>query len=635
MKLQSILLPQKNICDVEELYFHRDGEWLLFNGYFNLFYLEKHHKYCDIHELSLELECKGFRKLVVMHDDTCIHEEMIEGSRVLIKLPYDSFDKGVFWFKVLLSDRPLAGLNTDEGRANSLESLKTDDYWDIRGGFYGKKEVIEDKPRIKIGVNICTYKREPYVIRNMKSLMEWKERFTSEYNTEKNNVGKSDATNNNVSDSLVDSDTCNNAAANLHVFIIDNGQSLSDNNEFRELMDKYGVSRNMIEVIPNSNTGGSGGFGRGMVEAMNRRTELGLTHLLMMDDDAVFDPDMLVRLYGFLSFLKKEYALISVGGALFREDYKYIQHAQGEWFENFRIINDHPLVDMRLYENAAADWMTETSHEHDRYGAWWCCCYPMEVITRDNLPLPLFVHHDDIQFGMKLASENGVVFMNGINVWHQGFELAFTGVKQYYNTRNELITMKMFYPDTSAWSVKVHMIKRIVGQLICMRYGDIELIYLATRDYMKGIEWLKSIDVEALNKDITEIYKKHMPFKKIDDLGISEHHRIHLMKIADKYDRSISPLLIKGYYDHAKYQTGLLKKLTVNGWLLSATKRVCVVTPLDSPWKPFRSRHVILYQPADKKCAVMRRDYKWFWKSIKHCLWMIIGFDFKGPKWNC
>ncbi len=586
MRLQSILLPQKNICDVEELYFHRDGEWLLFNGYFNLFYLEKHHIYCDIHELSLELECKGFRKLVVMHDDTCIHEEMIEGSRVLIKLPYDSFDKGVFWFKVLLSDR----------------------YWDIMGGFYGKREVIEDKLRIKIGVNICTYKREPYVIRNMKSLLEWEESYTGE---------------------------CNNAAANIHVFIIDNGQSLSDNNEFIELMDKYSAAHNMIEVIPNANTGGSGGFGRGMVEAMNRRIELGLTHLLMMDDDAVFDPDMLVRLYGFLSFLKKEYALISVGGALFREDYKYIQHAQGEWFKNFRIINDHPLVDMRLYENAAADWMTETSHEHDRYGAWWCCCYPMEVITRDNLPLPLFVHHDDIQFGMKLASENGVVFMNGINVWHQGFELAFTGVKQYYNTRNELITMKMFYPDTSAWSVKVHMIKKIVGQLICMRYGDIELIYLATRDYMKGIEWLKSIDVEALNKDITEIYKKHMPFKKIDDLGISEHHRIHLMKIADKYDRSISPLLIKGYYDHAKYQTGLLKKLTVNGWLLSATKRVCVVTPLDSPWKPFRSRHVILYQPADKKCAVMRRDYKWLWKSIKHCLWMIIGFDFKGPKWNC
>lgn len=586
MRLQSILLPQKNICDVEELYFHRDGEWLLFNGYFNLFYLEKHHKYCDIHELSLELECKGFRKLVVMHDDTCIHEEMIEGSRVLIKLPYDSFDKGVFWFKVLLSDR----------------------YWDIMGGFYGKREVTEDKLCIKIGVNICTYKREPYVIRNMKSLLEWEESYTGE---------------------------CNNAAANIHVFIIDNGQSLSDNNEFIELMDKYSAAHNMIEVIPNANTGGSGGFGRGMVEAMNRRTELGLTHLLMMDDDAVFDPDMLVRLYGFLSFLKKEYALISVGGALFREDYKYIQHAQGEWFENFRIINDHPLVDMRLYENAAADWMTETSHEHDRYGAWWCCCYPMEVITRDNLPLPLFVHHDDIQFGMKLASENGVVFMNGINVWHQGFELAFTGVKQYYNTRNELITMKMFYPDTSAWSVKIRLVKRIIGMLICMRYGDIELVYLAVRDYMKGIEWLKSTDVEALNKDITEIYKKHMPFKKIDDLGISEHHRIHLMKIADKYDRSISPLLIKGYYDHAKYQTGLLKKLTVNGWLLSATKRVCVVTPLDSPWKPFRSRHVILYQPADKKCAVMRRDYKWLWKSIKHCLWMIIGFDFKGPKWNC
>ena len=126
MRLQSILLPDKNICDVEEMYFHRDGDTILFDGYFNLFYLEKHHKYCDIDTLTLEIEIKGFRNLYVMHDTQEVHKEVLESrpisgrdrliafrenrqiiekdatslvQRLSIKLPYGLCKKGVLWFK--------------------------------------------------------------------------------------------------------------------------------------------------------------------------------------------------------------------------------------------------------------------------------------------------------------------------------------------------------------------------------------------------------------------------------------------------------------------------------------------------------------------------------------------------------
>ena len=59
MKLQSVLYPTEDICNEEALYLHRDGSLLSFDGYFNLFYLEKHHKYCDISCLSLELAVNG------------------------------------------------------------------------------------------------------------------------------------------------------------------------------------------------------------------------------------------------------------------------------------------------------------------------------------------------------------------------------------------------------------------------------------------------------------------------------------------------------------------------------------------------------------------------------------------------
>lgn len=40
MRLQNIRLPDSEICSEEALYYHRDGKWLKFDGYFNLFYIE-------------------------------------------------------------------------------------------------------------------------------------------------------------------------------------------------------------------------------------------------------------------------------------------------------------------------------------------------------------------------------------------------------------------------------------------------------------------------------------------------------------------------------------------------------------------------------------------------------------------
>ena len=210
---------------------------------------------------------------------------------------------------------------------------------------------------------------------------------------------------------------------------------------------------------------------------------------------------------------------------------------------------------------------------------------------------------------MKLAERNGVVFLNGINVWHQGFELSFTGVKQYYNTRNELISMKMFYPDTSLKAVKIRLIKRIIGSLICMRYGDIELIYKAVIDYMKGIQRLRDTDIEALHKEVSEIYKTIVPFKSICDLNISDRHRLELEKLADRYNEVITPDQLREYYDHKKYESGIWKMISINGWFLPAYRSTSIVTPLDSPWKPYRRRYVILYQP-DRTDPIAGTGYK-------------------------
>ena len=101
MNLQTILYPTKQICNEEALYLHREEGFILFDGYFNLFYLEKYHKYCDISDLHLELMVKNVKRIILMHDRDVLHEVSNisdQESEVVLELPYDLYVNGVFWF---------------------------------------------------------------------------------------------------------------------------------------------------------------------------------------------------------------------------------------------------------------------------------------------------------------------------------------------------------------------------------------------------------------------------------------------------------------------------------------------------------------------------------------------------------
>ncbi len=572
MKLQSILYPNENICKEEALYFHREGQWISFDGYFNLFYLEKHHRYCKIDKLTLELNMKGISKIQIMHDKDVVAEMEAEsfitgyyrvkkamgkdsvGISASIELPYKEFEKGVLYFRVLLSDPQ---------------------DWFLKGSYAASSESYQE---VGLAVNICTFRREEYVLRNMRTLLA----FIKEHQDE--------------------------VFEKLHLFIVDNGKTLSDDKEFTKLVE----DTPFIKVIPNANTGGTGGFSRGMVEAMNRRQELSLSHLLMMDDDAVFDPDLFVRLYGFLSVLKDEFKEITVGGALMREDYQYIQHAAGEWFSDFKVINEHPLVDMRTYEACTQEFVTTTEKEHQLYGAWWCCCYHMNAITPENLPLPIFVHHDDIQFGLR-QTDRGIVFLNGIGVWHQGFETAFPGVKQYYNMRNTLITMEMYEPEVLKKEILHWSIRRYIGMLINYRYADCEFVYRGLMDFLKGKDWLVSSDPEAIHKQLMEDYKRICPMRELTP----EEKELVSKRVID-----LTPEGLRSYYDSDRFEGVSYKKLTFNGWFLPGKDSLKVITPLDTPWETFKQSRILLYEPATDRGTVVKRDNKEFFKGLKRMIKM-------------
>ena len=483
MRLQTILKPNKDVCDTGELYFHEEGSSLNADGFFNLFYIKKHKLYSDLDSLRLKLKLKGWASIILMHDRDEISESELEPDKLKnyeFEFPYQRYDDGVFWFSLI----PAAQIGNNAGEDSGVR-LTPEDEPDLFAdaetadadmpqaagklqqyieGFY-EGDSSKALRRVNIAVDICTYKREQYVLRNMRSICKH-----------------------------IYNDASKDVREHLDVMLIDNGKTLSDNKELAAFTE----ANPQIKVYNNENAGGAGGFTRGMLEALRKDI---YTHILIMDDDAVFEPDIFVRLYGFLSTLKDGYKDITVGGALMREELPFYQFASGEQYKDNKAYNPYPMKDMRIYENCTAPYMCDAVTEPDTYSGWWCCCFSMHTVRPDNLPLPVFIHCDDIEYGLR-NQDKGIVFLNGICVWHRGQEYIFPGANRYYDVRNKLIMNTLHKPHFNKTAALKIILRAMTATLMAHRYAETELAYRGLRDFCRGAGWLQSVNPEQLNNEL-------------------------------------------------------------------------------------------------------------------------------------
>ena len=161
----------------------------------------------------------------------------------------------------------------------------------------------------------------------------------------------------------------------LYVFISDNAKTLE--------AEKIIGNSSYIRINPNRNVGGVGGFTRGIIESLNAKSSLDLSHVLLMDDDAVIEPHCLETNYVFLSLLKKEYKDFVVAGAIMREDEPNIQYEAGARWNRGNIEALRHYVDMRKLSNL----LRNEKEEPAEYTGWWYTCYPLSIIDKNNLPL--------------------------------------------------------------------------------------------------------------------------------------------------------------------------------------------------------------------------------------------------------
>lgn len=169
------------------------------------------------------------------------------------------------------------------------------------------------------------------------------------------------------------------------------------------------------------------------------------------------------------------------------------------------IKNANKNLDVREYENATRENLITTKLEKTLYSGWWCCCYSLNVIREDNLPIPLFLHHDDIEFGLR-NQKNGIVFLNGISVWHRYFEDLPPGSNLYYDIRNDLIEITQQYDRKTAkkylWSFYW---KRLAVRVARNKKDEVYWAIQGANDFLKGSEWLWKQDPEQLHKKIRNV----------------------------------------------------------------------------------------------------------------------------------
>ena len=453
MKLQNILFPSIETCAEEEMYFRQhdnntksyfyDGclmlhknEQLDFDTYFNSFSIEKWHKYTTAEQISLTLFLRGNVRVVLMRK-----EKTYDGILTELLSKEVCKSEAVSKYSFTYNTASYNGIYC-------FSICSENDDAEFYGGYYSG-DISNDPRDIKIAIDICTFKREKFIEKNIKLL---RSNFLENADSE-----------------LKD---------RLELFISDNGGTL----------DSKALQSDRIHVFANKNTGGAGGFTRGLIEINKIKQKNGITHALLMDDDIIIEPESVFRTYTLLSCLKDKYCDAFIGGAMLRLDRRNIQVESGAVWAGGNIISLKCGFDLTACNNVLVNEMEEFA----QFNAWWYCAFPASIIREDNLPVPIFVRGDDVEYGLRNMKH--LILMNGICVWHEPFENKYSSFLYYYILRNRLIDNSLHNMIIPTSGFLALFKQQVTEQIRLYRYKNANLLMDGVEDFLKGVNWLAEQD---------------------------------------------------------------------------------------------------------------------------------------------
>lgn len=511
IKLQSIVLKNCMNNNESKLYSSTlEGDALIHDGkiqiqdkskvsffsYFNSFSVQKWSRYTNITDIYINFFLKGIGKIT-------IYNTYLENNKINKKIICSeefSFDD----YKELKID------------INNIPMYKGSIYFEItsldgevillKAEYYGKIHISQINETI-LRLVICTYKREAYIMRNLKLL-------ESTLKSEESVLNKK-----------------------LKIYVIDNGNTLGR------------LENNYFKIVPNKNLGGSGGFTRGLVELVESKEFY--SHAILMDDDVEILPEALERLHNFLSVLKDEYKSSIISGSMLQLDKKHILHESTGRFigRGFEPVNYK--LDLTLEYNIL---LNETEQDiSNQFAAWWFCCIPKLFIRSDNLPFPFFIKGDDVEYSLR--NTDSIIHLNGIGIWHEPFEKKYAQVNTfYYEIRNFLIITSLYFKNYNKFEAIKFILERYARESLRYRYKSSDLIIEAVNDFLKGPKFFSEVNEEEKHKYLTD-----KCYKLINIEEIQLKYNISSEKLEEECNNSQNE-------DNRKSR--LKRILTINGYIL-------------------------------------------------------------------
>ena len=587
MKIQQILFPQVGRCTEEELYFRRaeqcagnvqndqvsalvkagmllenqklvsfdegqgqlrisQGGKVWFDTYFNGFSIEKWKKYTILSKLSLWLKVSGRVKVTLYAVEKILQnvnktvlaqyvigqENALSEEEAVCAFPADR-EKGMYCF--------------------SLEALSQECV--LYDGAYVSDIPREKRRDVTIGAGICTFRREAFVEKNLEILRN----------------------------SILENPDCA-MYGHLQVFVSDNGKTLETDR----------LQTGNVHIYPNRNLGGVGGFTRCMIEMRNRK-ELQVTHVLLMDDDIVIEPEAIIKTWTILTLLKDAYVDAFIGGAMLRLDRQSIQVESGAVWNGGMLNSLKSGLDLKSLEGC----LYNEYEEYTEYNAWWYCCFPLEVVREDNMPLPIFIRGDDLEYGLRNIKH--LILMNGICVWHEPFENKYSSFLEYYIIRNQLIDNAFHCPMYGAKQLKKAMMTHCKQEIMFYRYKNVDLYIQGIEDFLKGPAWLMEQDGEELHRRVMASGYK---MTEIDELDMRFHYTV--------FEESLN------IQDTKKAR--IKRIMTLNGLLLPAAGDVIVPVASLKSIMFYRKKRAMHYDVSSKKAFVTKKSNREAWRCIYRTL---------------
>ncbi|MCR4874254.1 MAG: glycosyltransferase [Clostridia bacterium] len=602
MLLYNIIFPKRDLCDETDLYYRINGttdtlydnrfennemiinkdEKASFDSYFNIFSYAQYKEHTSIKAIIINATLKGKGKIRVKKTYTLDNiyfrychlydnrEKYYKFNRkeqkqkeaelideVLLEQDFDFKDFKDVAFNLDISKQDFRGYIYLEIEAKEASIFKGANY--LVDGLAAHN--------VKVGIVLCTYKREEYL---------------------KNNVKKLIALKNNNPD----------LKNKFDVFVIDNGKTLSND-------DVKGAI-----LIPNENTGGSGGYTRGVKEVCANKE---YTHFLLVDDDTSFEEEIFRKTITMLSFAK-DIEELTIGASMMKMEKPYIQHEQGAYFDGIWCIPHNGGYDLR---RKIALLGNEEELNVD-YQAWWYFCMPVSFVDRYGLPLQLFIRGDDQEYGLRCTKE--LCIMNGIGLWHESFENKFSPHMEYYNVRNNILISTVIKHKTSGYQQFKKMRVIYAKNLVEQRYFMFPILNRALEDFFKGPEYIFNVDVTKLNSEIMGMNIKQYSKSELEVQG---------------YD-------VSSLYEEHKFMRGKtpLRVLTLNGYLIptafypKASRTRVVDLRYPTLYKYFLAKTVVQYNPVLEKGFVTNiKKYeliKVYFNLAK--LFFMLVFGYKGMK---